>query len=209
MKLKITIPEDISDISLSEFQKYEVLNEKLKSKEYTAVEYNKRKIELFSGLPYHRIDSVPFEELESILSDIDKALDKDCKFVDRFFIGGVEFGFIPNFDKGKVSAGEFIDMQEYGVKAETLHRLMAVLFRPIRKKHKEKYKIIKYSGTEKHAEVMRIMPMHIVNGALVFFYSLSRELQKHTLKSTIRELAKEQRLQTTSVSGVGMLPSTN
>ena len=214
MELKITVPEHIGDITLDEFQRYEILNKKYIDKEYTAIEYNKRKIELFSGIPYHRVEHVNHLQLEELLKDIDKALGEDVPFVDRFFIQDVEFGFIPNFDK--ITAGEFFDLNNYGselsegkgIPVDTMHKLMAVLFRPIKKSRKDAYTIIDYNGTEKYAEVMKHMKMNVVNGALVFFCNLSSELLSHIHKYTKEVQRKEEMRVTTSANGVGTVPST-
>jgi len=215
MELKITVPEHIGDITLEEFQKYEVLNQKYTDKEYTAIEYNKRKIELFSGIPYHRIDHANHKQLEELLKDIDKALGEDAPFKDRFFIQDEEFGFIPNFDK--ITAGEFFDLNNYGsevdqgkgIPVETMHKLMAVLFRPIKKSHKNAYSIIDYDGTEKYAEVMKHMKMNVVNGALVFFCNLSRELLIRIQRYTQEVRVKAEMQVITSLNGDGTVPSTN
>ena len=215
MELKITVPEHIGDITLDEFQRYEILNKKYIDKEYTAIEYNKRKIELFSGIPYHRVEHVNHLQLEELLKDIDKALGEDVPFVDRFFIQDVEFGFIPNFDK--ITAGEFFDLNNYGselsegkgIPVDTMHKLMAVLFRPIKKSRKDAYSIIDYNGTEKYAEVMKHMKMNVVNGALVFFCNLSRELLIHIQRSTREAQAKEEMQAITLRNGDGIAPSMN
>ena len=214
MKIKVTIPEDISDITLGVYQQYELLNDELKDKKINAREYNKQKISLFSGIPYNRMNQVSYKDFASLLSDIDKALDQNCKFVNRFFIGGVEFGFIPNFDK--IASKEFFDLQHYskeveydkGIPIDTLNNLMAILFRPITKKDKlDNYNIKNYKSTEKYAELMKQTPMNIVKGAIVFFWSLSKELQIHITKCTVEAQVREQKRQTSLVNGGGMIHS--
>jgi len=51
--------------------------------------------------------------------------------------------------------------------------------------------------------------MNLVNGALVFFSSLAKELQKHIRKSTAQELQKEMVQQITLKNGDGFLHSVN
>lgn len=214
MKIKVTIPEDISDITLGVYQQYELLNDELKDDKIDAREYNKQKISLFSGIPYNRMNQVSYKDFASLLSDIDKALDQNCKFVNRFFIGGIEFGFIPNFDK--IASKEFFDLQHYskeveddkGIPIDTLNNLIAILFRPITKKDKlDNYNIKNYKSTEKYAELMKQTPMNIVKGAIVFFWSLSKELQIHITKCTVEAQVKEQKRQTSLVNGGGMIHS--
>jgi hypothetical protein len=154
-------------------------------------------------------------QLEQLIKDIDKALDEETPFKDRFVINELPFGFIPNFDK--ITAGEFFDLNKYGseidegkgIPPDTLHNLMAVLFRPINKSRKEAYSIIDYNGTEKYAEVMKQMKMNIVNGALVFFCNLSSELLSHIQKSTREAQRKAETQATTLANGVGTAPSMN
>ncbi len=215
MELKITVPEHIGDITLDQYQRYEVLNQKYREKEYTPNEYIKRKVELFSGIPYQRVEHANHKQLEELIKDIDKALDEETPFKDRFFIQDVEFGFVPNFDK--ITAGEFFDLNKYGseidegkgIPPDTLHNLMAVLFRPIKNSRKDAYSIIDYNGTEKYAEVMKHMSMNIVNGALVFFCNLSSELLSFIQKSTREAQAKAETQATTSANGVGTVHSMN
>jgi hypothetical protein len=215
MKLKAIIPEDISDISLNQYQEYEALNDQLIDESIDAEEYNKQKISLFSGIPYNRMDQVLHKDSAGLLSDIDKALEQECKFVDRFFIDDIEFGFIPNFDK--IANKEYFDMQAYskeleagkGIPVETLNSLMAVLFRPIKNKDKLKnYSIKEYNGTEKYGELMKRTPMHIVKGAIFFFLSLWKELRSHTQKCTAEAQVKERKQVTSLANGDGMTPST-
>ena len=214
MKVKVTIPEDISDITLGQYQEYEALNDKLNDKEIDVKEYNKQKISLFAGIPYNRMNQVSYKDFAELLKDIDKALDQECKFVNRFTIDNIEFGFIPNFDK--IASKEFFDLQNYskeketgkGIPIDTLNKLIAVLFRPITKEDKfNNYKIKNYNGTEKYGELMKKTPMNAVKGALVFFCSLSRELRNHITKFTAEAHLKEQERQTSLLNGGGMIPS--
>ena len=105
----------------------------------------------------------------------------------------VEFGFIPNLDK--ITMGEYIDLNNYFEEMDTLHKAMAVLFRPIHKsyKNREKYKISSYEGTEFFSNVMKDMPLGIALGAKVFFYRLGTKLSKAILNSS-RLLMEEETL---------------
>ena len=200
--MKITLAENIADITLEQFQKYELLNEKLRDEDISQKNYTKRKISLFSGIPYNDIDKVSYKDLEEVTSQIDKALDQDAPFVNRFKMNGIEYGFIPNFDN--ITTAEFVDLSKYGSDAETLHNLMAILFRPITKSSLGNYEIENYRGTDAHAETMKQTPMNVVNGALVFFLNLSSELENYILKYTAEELERVQKQQIISISGDGM-----
>ena len=189
--MKVTLPEDIKDITLNQFQRFTILNKQLEDEELTANEYNKKKISLFSGIPYHQIKNVQQKQLEEVLEQIDKALNEDAEFIDVFKIGSEQFGFIPNLNE--ITSAEYFDLNTYGVEVETLHNLMAILFRPIKRIDSfGNYDIKSYNGTDDYADLMKQTPMNIVNGALVFFCNLSSELQSYILRYTEAELLKEQ-----------------
>lgn len=198
--MKITIPETLKDITLGQFQKY---SELIKREDLSDVELNKRKIHLFTGLDYNSVSNIKQYDAKEILETIDLALNQTVEFEPRFTMGGIEFGFITNLDD--ITQGEFIDISTYGTDVETMHSLMAVLFRPIKKKDLlGNYEIITYEGTKQYANIMKAMPMHIVNGALVFFSSLASELVIYTQKYMTEELAREVQRQTIFKNGVGM-----
>ena len=199
--MKVILPENIKDITLEQFQRYTLL---LEREDLDAYQFNKRKIEIFTGIRYHDLEFVSSKDFDDLLIQIDKALNADVPFTDRFKLGGVEFGFIPNFDK--ITSKEFVDLSLYPLTdISTYNKLMAILFRPVKDTDTfGNYNLKTYNGTEEYAELMKQTPMNIVNGALVFFLNLSRELQASTQKYMEKELKKALRHQTTLVSGDGM-----
>ena len=203
--MKIILPESINDITLFQFQQYDEL---LKREDLDEYNFNKRKIQIFTGIERNRIDLVSSVDYKMILTQIDLALNQTVEFKPTFFIKDVEFGFIPNFDN--ITQGEFIDISTHGASVESMHKLMAVLFRPIKNKDiLGNYDIIKYKGTKQYSDIMKHMPLSIVNGSLVFFSSLANELINYTQKYMTREQVKEKQQTITSKSGVGMLQLRN
>jgi len=171
--MKISLPENISEVTLGQFQRYHKLSLRT---DLNVVDFNKRKIEIFTGIPFQKVGNIKQIDYDSIIAQIDKALETDCAFVDRFTLNDIEFGFIPNFDK--IIVAEQGDLEEYADKEEELHRTMAILFRPVNSSDPFKnYTIEDYNGTDKYCELMKSTPMHIVNGALGFFLTLSSELE--------------------------------
>lgn len=200
--MKIVLPENISEITLEQFQKYSVL---LERKDLDDFQLKKRKVSIFTGIKYKDLDNINQSDFDEILEQIDISLNVDAEFKDRFEMNGIEFGFIPNFDK--MTTKEFVDLSLYPVsEIETYHKLMAILFRPVKNKDPfGSYKIKNYNGTENYAETMKQTPMNIVNGALVFFCNLASELQKSTERYIHQELKKAETQATTSISGDGIL----
>jgi len=136
------------------------------------------------------------------VAQITLALTQEAEFKSTFKINGVEFGFIPNLND--ISTGEYVDLSTHGTTIENMHKVMAVLFRPIKSKDFfGNYDIEPYTGTKQYAELMKYTPLSIVNGALVFFYNLSKELRIATQKSTIAAQAKVNELQAISKNGDG------
>ena len=199
--MKITIPEDISDVTLDKYQKYSKLIERTDINDF---EMNKRLVSLFCDIPYRKMDYVDSKDFAGLVEDIRTAINKDAKFVDRFTLNNIEYGFIPNFDK--LTAKEFFDLSFYcnDEMSENLNRIMAILFRPINGKDTfGNYTIESYDGTEDRALAFMQMKMNVVNGALVFFSSLARELRLNIQKYTKVVQAKVEQLQTISQNGDG------
>ncbi len=206
-KVTIKLPENIEEITLEQYQRFDKLT---KREDLNELSFNKRLIEIFTELKYRDIDNISHKDYKDVLEQITKALGQDAPFVNRFKIGDVEFGFIPNLDD--MSTAEFVDLckwAEVDEKGEmntgNFHRIMAILFRPIIKSDTFKnYEIESYNGTEKYSALMKQMSLNIVLGSLVFFYHLAKELRLHTLKYTQEVQAKIQHRDSLK-NGVGLL----
>jgi hypothetical protein len=198
MKVKLTLPETIEDITLGQYQ------------ELTSLEDNDtiKKVSIITGLTVEDLEKVQLKDLNEISNQIDEALAKEGKFKPIFTMKGVDFGMIPNFDK--IKSKEYIDLSTYGVEIETLHKVMAILYRPIKSKGVgNTYDIHEYEGTEEWSEIMKQMPLSYVNGVLAFFLTLQKELKDYFLKFTIQEQARVKLHPTTLLNGDGMLQSMN
>jgi hypothetical protein len=196
--MKINLPENISEITLGQFLKYQ----ELETRGLDAFNFNRRKLSLFTGIRFKDTPYIKSNDYDRILNQIDKALSTDVEFHDRFTIHNIEFGFIPDLDK--ITMAEYADLSSYGTNTEDLHRLMAVLFRPIVNREGNSYSIMGYNGTEEYSNMMLDMPLNCVNGALVFFYNLANELQKATQRYLTEELQREIQPPTISRISVGI-----
>ena len=192
--MKIILPENQSEITLEQYQRYVKLLERTDLDIYN---FNRRKLEIFTPLTFKDTENVTQVDFEFCLNQIDKALNEEVDFVNRFFIGNVEFGFIPNFDE--MTTAEYVDLNKYTNTADTLHYLMAILFRPIINKDSfGNYEIQNYQGTKEYFELMKKTPLSIANGSLFFFINLSTELQNYILRYT-KEAQKKAGLQATTL----------
>lgn len=207
--MKITIPENIEDITLGQYQKYIKVIERTDLEEF---ERNNRIISIFCNIPYNKVKDIVESDYFDIVQTINKALNTKVEFKNRFTMHGVEFGFIPNFDK--ITSAEWFDLNKYisedeNEQLDMMHNLMAILFRPIDKEVLNNYSIVPYEGTSEWAEAMKEMPLSIVNGALGFFLTLGNELEIAIQKYTVEALTRETKQQTTFKNGGGTLHSMN
>ena len=198
--MKVLIPENIADISLKQFQDNFEFSEK---EDVSDAERDAEKIKIFTCLSYKQIESISKTDFDTLVNSINEALNTPVEFEKTFEMGGVTFGFHPNLDQ--MNASEYTDLMTYSGKADELHKLMAILFRPINGKDVlGNYTLVKYDGTDEFATKMKEMPLHIVNGSLFFFLNLSRELQSSILKySQAKEQQKGKPRQIFGLTGAG------
>jgi hypothetical protein len=111
--------------------------------------------------------------INSLLNDLNK---QDYEHKLTFEFKGVKYGFIPNLNE--ITTAEWVDLESYQNTSENIHRVMAILYRPITKKKGDFYSIEKYSGTEKLSQIFMDLPVSYWKGAMFFFYNLSKELLK-------------------------------
>ena len=121
--------------------------------------------------------------------DINELLSKEHDLIQRFEIDGIEYGFIPNLSK--ITAGEFIDLDNYlSDDTKQLHKICAILYRPIKSSTGKYYDIEKYEGTDKLSDIMMKVDCKVALGALVFFYLLSKSLLNLTNTYIQKEMKK-------------------
>ena len=195
--MKITIPENIKDITLRQLQDITLFASK---EGVTELQVSHEKIRVITGIDLSTA-TISQNDFEDLIESIDKALNTPADFQKIFKMNGVDFGFHPNLDS--MSSSEYYDLMEYGDNTETLHNLMAILFRPLDGKDKfGNYKIETYEGTEESKELMKDMPLNLVNGALVFFFNLSKELRLNIHKS-LKEMEAKREKKHRSFFGIG------
>ena len=185
MKIELTIPTSLNEIKLAQYQKFLSIVKDNEESEFL----QQKMVQIFCGIDLKDVASIRYKDVVEINQNINNLFTKENKFIQRFKMGGVEFGFIPNLDE--MSTGEYMDLDAYITDWETMHNAMAVLYRPITNKLGTKYNIEEYKGSVTYSDVMRHAPLDVVLGAMVFFYNLGNDL----LSSTINYLEKNQEVQ--------------
>lgn len=185
MKREVNIPTDLSEINLSRYQRF-------MEKE------NPNELDMISALMNidpQLVAKMKHSSVSEIASDLGELFRNTPEFVQTFKIGTTEYGFIPSLDD--ISFGENADLVEYIQDWKTMHKAMAVMYRPITKKVKQKgtvkYLIEEYNGTAETADIMKSAPVSAALGANVFFWNLTNELLKATQKYMEEEMDKQQK----------------
>lgn len=171
--MRITIPTSLSEITLKQWQDY---NRVITQTDITDEIERFAMVTLFCKI--EDVKQIPIKELNEIYQTVKDTLKQEPKFTQRFIIDGIEYGFIPNLDE--MTAGEYIDLDNYLSDIETYHNAMAVMYRPVKRKSMGLYSIEDYQSSDKYKDVMLEVPLDIVLGSLVFFWNLSKDLLKAT-----------------------------
>lgn len=179
MKKEINIPSNLSQMKLSDYM--------------TLLQINKRYADDTQAMndafvQHYLLEGQDVKDLKAsdyntILTNVVACLrEEPTDLIMTFTLGGKAYGFIPKLDD--ISVGEYHDIDTMlGDHYEYLHQIMSVLFRPITRikrkgwfGKKYGYDIEKYETSLKYSEELKDMPANIAQNALVFFYTLAKEL---------------------------------
>ena len=186
-KVKIVVPNSLAEITLGQYQNYLKDIDKL-NPEKDAKLINKKLIKHFCGIEEKMVDKVAYKDVIKVVNVISGAFDKDYELVQLFKLLDVQMGFIPKLDD--MSLGEYVDTENFLGDWQNMHKAMAVLYRPVTFRKKERYTIADYSPSDEISHLMKEMPLNVVMGCMVFFYRLGMELSKATL-TYIRKTVKK------------------
>lgn len=175
MKLELTIPTELKEISLAKYQAFLTVSNNNDDSEFL----QQKMVQIFCGIDLKDVAQIRYKDVNDITESIGKMFTQEHKHVPTFKLGGVEFGFIPNLDE--ITNGEYIDLEKYLSNWDDMHKAMAVLYRPIKERLKDKYTIEPYQGSITYSEVMKYAPLDAVLGSVVFFYNLGNALLSSTL----------------------------
>jgi hypothetical protein len=190
MKTEIVIPTSLSEIPLKSYQEFMKVVEKSNDEEFIG----QKTIEIFCGLKMKDVVKVKWSDVKSLTLHLNEIFKAKPKFQATFKIENTEFGFIPNLED--MTFGEYIDLESNISSVETFHKAMAVMYRPITKKVKDRYEIFEYTGSDEFSDVMKYAPLNVVLGATVFFSTLGSDLVQHTLTSLETEIKKNPKIMT-------------
>lgn len=198
MKAKLLVPENLSEITLEQYQKFLKISEENQDSLFL----QQKMIEIFCNIELKLVLNIKYNSIKKITKHLNKLFEQKPTFISTFKKGNQEFGFIPQLDD--MTFGEYVDLDTTLNKWETMHKAMGVLFRPVTLKQNGKYLIEQYDSYDKY--YMQKIPLDVVFGALVFFWNLNKELLNHIptyLKEELQNLTSQQK-QTLEENGVGI-----
>lgn len=201
MKIKLNVPESLSEITLAQYQKWVKIVEK---EEQLSTFYQQKMIEIFCNANLKEIMQMRIKDVEEITTHLDNLFKEKSEFKALFKLGEDEFGFIPKLDD--MTFGEYIDLDTYLTDWQQMDLAMSVLYRPVVYKRKGKYIIEDYVSSDKYD--LSEMPLDVVMGSLLFFCNLKTELLSHIMNylKTQDIVDIPQNLKDLLKSGVGINP---
>ena len=195
--MRVVIPTDLKEITLSQFRRYQkVAKDNPDDETYVCIQM----VAIFCNLEVADVMKLPAIEFADIVKTIALTLDQSPPLTRTFKLNGVNYGFIPNIEK--ITLGEHATIDTCLGKDELTELMLSVMYRPIKRKAAEYYEIEPYTGDESLAENFKDVPMNIVRGATVFFWTLFKELLNNTL-SSIPKKAEMEKMDLES-AGVGI-----
>ena len=186
--MKLIIPTDLKEITLSQYKRYQkVVADNADDETYICIQM----VAIFCNIEVADVMKLPALEFADIVKTIAQTLDQSPSLTKTFKMNGVNYGFIPNMER--ISLGEHATIDTCMGKDELTELMLSVMYRPIKRKAGEFYEIEEFTGDESLALNFKDTPMHIVRGAMVFFWTLFSELLQTTL-SSIPKMAQREKL---------------
>ena len=184
IELELKVPQKLEAIKLRQYQEYLKIQKENESNEDAANFLNSKCIQIFCGLTLKESYNLPVTMFDGVLSQIGKCFEEPTPLIKEFSMTGsngveVSFGMIPSLDE--MTFGEYVDLESFMSDWDSMHKAMAVLYRPIKYNNNGKYLIEDYDGTDRYWEVMKDAPVNVALGAMVFFYRLGKKLSKYTM----------------------------
>ena len=154
-------------------------------------------IAALSDIPRRLVKELALSDVGALMSKIGELQANQDSSLKRIIeLNGIEYGFHPDLDS--ITLGEYADIEQFiknGIET-SLPELMAVLYRPVKEKHKNGVYIINaYDGDIRmRTEEMKQMSAEQVQSALVFFYTFAKALSE-IMPSFLTEKLKEMKMQ--------------
>ena len=170
MKLDITIPTDLSEITLRQYKHFLKIQKTVDDENFLSAKI----IEIFCKVRLEDVMQIKFNDSEFIVNTLTEMFEQKPNLVTKFKLNNKVYGFHPQLDD--LTLGEYIDLDTFVGDWENIEKAMAVLYRPVVNKLKDKYTIEEYKvGRD---AVMLDMPMDAVLSSIFFLWNLGLDLSQ-------------------------------
>lgn len=195
IELELKVPQKLEAIKLRQYQEYLKIQKDNKDTEDNGNFLNSKCIQIFCGLTLKESYNLPVKMFDGVLNQIGSCFEEKTPLIKEFSMTGsndveVSFGMIPSLDE--MTFGEYVDLENFISDWDSMHKAMAVLYRPIKYNNNGKYLIEDYDGSDRYWEVMKDAPVNVSLGAMVFFYRLGKKLCKYTMDSLLLQQKQNQ-----------------
>jgi hypothetical protein len=187
MKATIKVPSTLEEITVKQYSEFVKIQSNNQDDEFIAM----KMVSIFCNMELSEVSKISYSSIIDIVQHLNTLFTQKNELVRRFTLGGVEFGFIPDLEN--ISFGEYVDLEANLTSFETMHKAMAVMYRPIVREQKNRYDIQSYESSANFAEVMEFAPISIALGAQVFFWNLGKELLQATMDYLEKTMSKKQK----------------
>lgn len=200
MEIQVKVPTSLNEIPLKHYVDFLNVQKGSNDDEFIA----QKMIEIFCGIRLADVAKIKMTSLNEMVAHFTELFSQTPAFVPTFKIGDIEFGFIPNLEE--ITFGEYVDLESHLQSWDSFNKAMAVMYRPIKTRIKDKYEIQEYKPSKDHQELMQFAPLDVCIAASVFFYNLGNELLTATLNYLEKQMKKDKSLSATLVKQLN-LPS--
>jgi len=170
MKLNIIVPNNLSEITLRQYKHFLKIQKKVDDENFL----NAKIIEIFCNLDLKDVMRLKINDTELIVNTLTEMFEQKPNLVTSFKLNKVNYGFHPQLDD--LTLGEYIDLDTFIGDWENIEKAMAVLYRPIVNKIKDKYIIEEYKvGND---DRVLDMPMDAVLSSIFFLWNLGIDLSE-------------------------------
>ena len=166
MKKTITIPEDLYDVTVDQYQRVQAIPEGDELRQVV------KTISIMCHVTTEEVMGMEKKDIEHIGGVLGGIIDKydDAYPVERIIELDTRYGFHPNLSR--ITLAEFADIETLCKDSfdKNLPQVMGILYRPVVEQHGEFYRIEEYDG-EDRSEYFRGMKMAHALGAAAFFFA--------------------------------------
>lgn len=187
MKVKFSIAANAKAVTLGKYIDYQNAVDKME------------RVRIITGKSMDNIRLMQSQVIDEIIMRFEAAIKLGSNdFERKVRVGAIELGFIPNLNE--LTFGEYIDLDTHctgiykdgKINGVAAHKMMCILYRPIKAKFGKYYDIEAYNPNAKRKyedEVLQLTLDHVLN-VLLFFSSLEIELYNTSLEFLAKEITE-------------------